>query len=192
MRVRDVICTAVDFETTGSVRGYRDEPWQIGLVDVRGGAFAADTQFTSLLNVGDRPFNPHAPGRHGQRREEIAAAPPLASLWPVLRERLVGRALVAHNAATERKMLRGCFPMHRFGPWIDTLALSRYAFPHLASHALADVVDHLGLADRANSACPGLTWHDALYDAVASALVLETILDLPTWQNVSTESLSSV
>ena len=70
---KDARLVAVDFETTGSVRGHPDQPWQIGLVEVRAGTVAPETAHDALLNVGDRPFNPHAPGRHGLLREELAA-----------------------------------------------------------------------------------------------------------------------
>lgn len=191
MRARQASYTVVDFETTGSVRGFRDEPWQIGLVDVRSGVVCPKTAYGSLLNVGRRPFNPHVPGRHGQVREALRAAPALASLWCDLQSRLLGRPLVAHNAATERKMLADTFPLHRFGPWIDTLALARHAYPSLASHRLEEVIHQLGLVAAVDALCPNRTWHDALYDAVAAARLLQHLLNLPGWRSVSVEALQA-
>lgn len=81
-------------------------------------------------------------------------------------------------------------PMHRLGPWIDTLALTRYAYPSLKSKALDDVLAALGLTARAQSLCPGLAPHDALYDAVACALLLEHFLNLPGWQDVTLQALA--
>lgn len=192
MQARTAICTALDFETTGSVPGYRNEPWQLGLIEIHAGELAADSAFDSLLRVGKRPFNPHAPGRHGERRMEIAAAPTLTCLWPRLQPVLTGRPLVAHNASTERRMLGDTFPMHRFGPWIDTLALARYTFPGLASYSLEQVVGHLGLTANVDALCPGRTWHDAFYDAVAGACLLQHVLHLPGWESVTVETLASI
>lgn len=187
---KDARLVAVDFETTGYVRGYPDQPWQIGLIEMRAGEVAPATAHDTLLNVGARPFNPHAPGRHGLLREELAAAPELASLWPELAPRLVGVPLVAHNAATEKRMLAHAFPMHTFGPWIDTLAIARAAYPTLKSHRLEEVLNALGLTPTVQALCPERTWHDALYDACASAVLLAHLVTLPGWATRTIHALA--
>lgn len=189
MRVTDLNLVALDFETTGLVAGYPDEPWQIGLVLVRGGRMDADCQYSSLLRVGPRPFNRFAPGRHAELRDQLAVAPPLAQLWPLLRQWLVDRPLVAHNAATERRITRTAFPLHTFGPWIDTLKLARVAYPQHPTHKLEDLVNDLDLAGRVASACPDRESHDALYDAIACGVLLEHLLGLPGWQHVTLHNL---
>ena len=189
---RQACLTVVDFETTGSVAGYPVEPWQIGLVRMRDGRICADGGYESLLHVGDRPFNPRAPGRHAQLRGELAAAPSLAERWPEVSVWMAGVPLVAHNVGTERSVLTRAFPLHRLGPWIDTLALVRQAFPALASKALEDVVPALGLEARVRALCPGRAAHDALYDAFACAAVLEQLLALPGWERVTVEALAGL
>ena len=37
MKAREAILTVLDFESTGAVRGWPDEPWQAGLVELSGG-----------------------------------------------------------------------------------------------------------------------------------------------------------
>ena len=64
MRASQATFTVIDFEGTGSVKGYPDEPWQIGLVQIRNGKLCPETNLESLLQVGERPFNRYAPGRH--------------------------------------------------------------------------------------------------------------------------------
>ena len=169
--------TAIDFETTGSVPGWPNEPWQIGLYRFTlppvGVCGVAPRTFSSLLRVSpDRPFNRFAPGRHSQLRSELAAAPTLAELWEEVAPLLKGRPLVAHNIGTERTILRAFAPLDRLGPWIDTLALSRSLIPGRASYALEDIVPDLGLADRVAALAPGLAPHDALYDAIACGELL--------------------
>jgi DNA polymerase III epsilon subunit-like protein len=181
----------LDFESTGSVESFANEPWQIGMVLFAEGRVEESHSFESLLRVGQRPFNPYAPGRHALVREELAVAPLLTDLWPVVSSWLLGRALVAHHAATERKFLGEAFPLHRFGPWVDTLELARIAYPRLPSHRLEDVIDATGLGPRVGSRCPHLAPHDALYDAVACATLLEHLLELPHWQGVSLEDLAA-
>lgn len=190
MKAREAILTVLDFESTGAVRGHADEPWQVGLVEMRHGRVTGRC-FESWLRVdADRPFNPYAPGRHAEIRHVLAAAPPLAELWPAWRPCLEHRPLAAHNVGTEKKFLRRAAPLHEFGPWIDTLKLARHVRPDLAGHALAEVCAALGLTARAREFCPGRGWHDALFDAFASALILERCLAQPGWENVSVEALS--
>jgi DNA polymerase-3 subunit epsilon len=91
----------------------------------------------------------------------------------------------------ERSLLGEAFPLHGFGPWIDTLELVRIAYPRCASHRLEVLVEDIGVGDRVRSLCPGLAPHDAAYDAAACAAVLEHLLDLPHWEGVSVEDLAA-
>ncbi len=179
---------AVDFETTGSVLGYRNEPWQIGLASICEGEIG-DGLFDSLINVGDRPFNKYAPGRHAQLRSKIAIAPTMQELWCVITPKLAGTVLVAHNIGTERSVLGTASPLHVLGPWVDTLVLSRAAWPGLPSYALEDLIAIFKLDVAVLSRCPGRAAHDALYDAVACAMLLLHLLKQPGWERVDMADL---
>ncbi len=186
----DVEITVLDYESTGALAGYANEPWQIGLVSLKGGKIDADSMFESLLRVdAHRPFNPHAPGRHGLLRDKIATAPSPQKLWPEIKHRLTDQPLCAHNIATEKKFTRAAAPMHRFGPWLDTLKIARKAWPGCPSYALGDLVTQLGLTQEIDALCLGRGVHDALYDAVASAKVLEHLLEQPGWGTVTLADL---
>lgn len=187
---REATITALDFETTGAVRGWPIEPWQVGLARLRGGRVAAAETYETLLRVApERPFNPYAPGRHARLRAQLARAPEWSTLWPELAPWLLSAPLAAHNIGTEKAILTRAAPLHRRGPWIDTLRLTRRAFPRLASAALEEVVPALGLQARLAALCPGRAPHDALYDAVACAVLLEYLLALPGWENVTIRAL---
>ncbi len=192
MLASEAIITAIDFEGTGVVKGFPDEPWQIGMVSLVNGTLQPSTIFESLLKVGERPFNKYAPGRHAELRHEMMKAPTLQQLWTKLRPRLEGHLLLAHNSATENRYLSQAFPLHRPHHWIDTLKLSRIAFPKLKSYKLDDLLKKLDLTNRVLEVVPGRMPHDALYDAIASALLLEYILSLPGWQKTSVSALLSV
>jgi len=189
--ILEATVTVLDYESTGSVNGFPDEPWQVGMVSLRGGKIDPDSLYESLLRVdAGRPFNPHAPGRHAVLRDGIAAAPSPREAWPLIRHRL-GHPLCAHNVATERKFVRAMAPMHRFGPWIDTLKIARKAWPGRPSYALGDLVAMLGLAPRVDALCPGRCAHDALYDALAAAALLEHLLGRPGWRALTVGELAS-
>ena len=184
--------SVIDFETTGAVAGYRIEPWQVGVVRVEQGIVRGETQYESLFRVGDRPFNVRAPGRHARIRDQLALAPTPGEVLPELVVRLSHVPVVAHNIGTERNQLRAMAPLHTFGPWIDTLKVTRNAYPALESKSLEDVIDVLGLRLRVEALCPGRDAHDALYDAVACAVLLEHFLALPGWEQVTVEALAEV
>ena len=185
----ECVFSVIDFETTGSVSGWPVEPWQVGIVPLQKGQVLAESAFESLMRVEDRPFNPQAPGRHAQLREELRVAPVPGELWPQLTELLCGRLLVAHNIGTERSVLSRIAPLHRFGPWVDTLSLTRKYYPGLESKALDVVACELFLTERIEMLCPGRAAHDALYDAFACAVLLEHFLALPGWEHVTLGSL---
>ena len=184
---------AIDFETTGSVPGFPNEPWQLGLVAADGrGSVAGGERMESLLRVSsDRPFNKWAPGRHAALRSEISRAPLLSDLMPGL-ARFLALPVVAHNAGTERAMIAAALPLHVPALWIDTLALSRRAWPSAPSHALEDLVPALGLLPEVRQLCPGRTFHDALFDAFACALLLERMLSAPGWASMQPQDLARI
>ena len=189
----DVEVTVLDYESTGSLAGHANEPWQIGMVSLKAGKVDSATMFESFLRVdATRPFNPHAPGRHGVLRDAIAAAPTLQDIWPRIKPRLFDCPLCAHNIATEKKFTRAAAPMHRFGPWIDTLKIARKVWPGCPSYALDDLIGMLGLKPKVDELCPGRAAHDALYDAVASAMLLEHLLEQPGWGGTTIGELASI
>ena len=167
---------ALDFETTGVVAGFPNEPWQLGLVVIEDGHILPETKWETYFCVdAARPFSPRAPGRWAELRVELAAAPAFMEIWPELSERLVGQPLVAHNAATERTILERRAPLTHFGPWIDTLKLTRTYWPILKSYALGDLIRTFGLEGQMRALCPGRTWHDALFDACAGAILFSHV-----------------
>ena len=190
MLLKDCTITAIDFESTGVCEGYPNEPWQIGMVELQNGKVRISSCYDKLLGVdADRPFNPYAPGEYHKIREEIEASPQLASLWPELQAWWLGRPMLAHNASVARGFVNQGALIHQVGPWIDTLTIYRYAYPTLPSHKLEDLVPQFGLLERLQSFCPGKEAHDALYDAVASALLLEILLEKENWAKVTLDQI---
>jgi DNA polymerase-3 subunit epsilon len=190
MLAREADIVILDFESTGSSPGKTNLPWQLGAVCFSGGKVQADHAFSIYLRVpADYPFNPYAPGRWACLRDELAAAPTLPELWPQLQAWLLDRPLGAHHAPTERSLLQQAFPFHNFGPWIDTLTLARIAYPGLSSFHLEDLLSEFAVDRQVAQLCPGRQAHDALYDAVACAYLLQFLLSRPSWRDISLESL---
>ena len=174
MTIRDTIFAAIDFESAGDAPGLTDAPVQAGMACMKGSELLPDSFFRSYLNP-RREVTWAAQRVHGISSAQLLDAPELAALWPEFRARLGGRVVVAHSAGTEKRFLRA-FPMHGFGPWIDTLTLARRVWPGMADYSLTALAAALGFQEELDALCPGLAFHDALYDAVASLLVLRAFI----------------
>ncbi|MEN8737413.1 MAG: exonuclease domain-containing protein [Akkermansiaceae bacterium] len=162
----------MDFESAGTAKGRTDAPVQVG---TSAWSLSEDyhNPFVSFLNC-DQDITWSAQKVHGITRDDLADAPTLLSLWPLLKKQLTRGPVVAHGHGTEKRFLRA-FPGHRFGPWIDTLQLSRAAWPDHPSHSLGDLCESLGLDDFTSIAL-NHRWHDALYDALASLALLKHLV----------------
>lgn len=173
--------TAIDFESAGATKGHSDQPVQVGLA-----TWTLDTgisePFVSYLQT-NQPVLWSAQKIHGIGPEQLKDAPALLALWPDLRSRLQGAIVVAHGKGTEKRFLRA-FPGHGFGPWLDTLLLSRAIWPHFPDHSLRTLGETLELTGKIESIVPDRSWHDALFDAVASLLVLEAAIRYLQLQDV--------
>ena len=164
---------AIDFESAGAAPGETDSPVQVGIVRVAS-LFAPEECFTSYIAC-DRPVRWSAAKVHGITTDMLGDAPHFHELWGELHRLLSGCLILGHNPATEKRFL-GAFPGHGFAPWLDTLALARRALPTLPDHALGTVCEALGLTPEISRLVPGKSWHDALYDAAGSLVLLRALV----------------
>lgn len=174
MNVAATAFAAIDFEGAGSTPGRSEQPVQIAVAHLQ------DGEIRKALNSYVKPGAPvtwAAKKVHGISDEMVAGAPALTDLWPDIRRAMQGRWIVAHGAATEKRFLRA-FPFHAFGPWVDTLQLTRAAYPAMDSHALGDAIRALHLEADPAIAAPEFRWHDAESDAIASLVLLRHLISV--------------
>jgi len=164
---------AIDFESAGASRGQTDVPVQIA-ISLWTPADGLGETFCSFLST-DQEITWSAQKVHGITTADLAGAPSLLSLWPEVHRLLSDRVIVAHGHGTEKRFLRA-FPGHSFGPWVDTLHLYRAAWPALDSFTLGALCDRFELTSAVDAAHSDRQWHDALYDACASAVLLQHLL----------------
>lgn len=123
-------------------------------------------------------------------------------LFAALRE---SGAFCAHNAVVEEDFLRGVWPAPRtspdfsdperqaasWGPWLDTLHIYRQVYPQIESHKLQFLIETFDmqkmLDQQASVICPPerSRYHCALYDALASALLLQRLSEEPELKDAS-------
>lgn len=178
-KISDSTFAAIDFESAGTATGQTDVPIQIGIALWSPAGGYGET-FRSFLHT-DRPVTWAAQKVHGISTDDLQDAPTLLSLWPEIRRLLGGHVVVAHGQGTEKRFLR-TFPGHPFAPWVDTLLLSRAAWPDTRGHSLGDLCRGLGLEDTVRAHAPDGQWHDALYDALGSLALLEQVIGEQGWE----------
>ncbi len=185
--IRDLPFAAIDFESAGERPKEAGVPIQIGIAWMQGFTLEPASFFRSYLRA-ERPVTWAAQQIHGITSSDLKDAPELRSLWPEVKRLLGNRWIVAHGSGTEKRYLRA-FPLHGFGPWVDTLTLSRKILPGRSSYALSDLVTELQLLGEAKSLLPDFRWHEALSDSLATLLLLRKLLDLAEMNDLPTEVL---
>lgn len=188
--IREISFAALDFESAGERANEAGVPVQIGIAVMEGLLPDPGFFYRSYLKA-ERPVTWSAQQIHGITSNDLRDAPEFRSLWPELKQRLGGRWIVAHGSGTEKRFLR-TFPLHGFGPWVDTLTLSRRILPGRSSYALSDLVRELSLEGEAAELLPGFRSHEALSDALASLLLLRKLIELTVIQDHPAEVLLQV
>ncbi|MGF1451615.1 MAG: exonuclease domain-containing protein [Opitutales bacterium] len=182
----DLPLTVMDFEgcaRTGVV--------EFGVVKLYGGRIV-DTH-TRLCRP-RAPIDPAEARLHGIRQGEAADFAPFEAEWERFAQARREGLFVAHHACVESGLLRKNWPYPPlspgfgivpdaadWGPWLDTRRICEAAWPGLESYGLGALLAALQLEDPlqslAETFCPETRRkaHCALYDALASALLLLTL-----------------
>jgi DNA polymerase III epsilon subunit-like protein len=188
-------------EIPGVLRGRR-----LVVVDLEGnGQHPPDIVEIAVLPVGDtsadtvsredvrswlvRPPRPIAPivtrSLHGISDTDVANCPAWPEVAGEIGEVLAGRVLVAHHAATERRVLAAHLPDWAPPVVLDTLRLARRRWPgrtHCGGYSLNTLVAHAGVGTSDLPDGGGWRPHRAAYDTwctwrLLCALTAEAGLD---------------
>ena len=169
---------SIDFESTGHREGIGVEPIQVGIAVMEGVSIDTKSFFRSFIKPNqENEITARSQSVHRIREEDLTNAPLMYELWPKINGLLKKRVVVAHGAGTEKRFLRA-FPMHGFGPWIDTLQLAKKIIPNSNDYSLGALITEYCSQEDLKKLCPNLTWHDALFDAVANLILLQELLKI--------------
>lgn len=134
--------------------------------------------------------------QHGISEEMAREEAPFEAEWDLLVGLREAGPFCAHNVMVEAGLIQAVWPCPKrvpnfaetglleadWGPWLDTLQLYRRVYEGLESYKLQDLIKLFGLQDsldeQAELLCPPRRqrYHCALYDALASALLLIRLL----------------
>lgn len=169
--LRDAEFAVVDVETTGTSASAGDRITEIAVVHVQGGEVGA--VYSRLVNP-ERPIPPYITALTQISWEMVRDQPPFREVVHEIRERLVGRVFVAHNATFDWRFVseevRRSTGDTLQGPRLCTVRMARRFLPALSRRSLDEVTRHLGLTIEAR--------HRAAGDAVATAQALCRMLTL--------------
>ncbi|HVP38130.1 MAG TPA: 3'-5' exonuclease [Candidatus Saccharimonadales bacterium] len=169
MPIKDWRFAALDVETTGLEVSEGHQIVEVAVV--RFSPQGLEERWSTLVKP-SRPIPPDAARVHGIREADVAGAPPIEQVLPLVDEKTRGRVVVVHNAPFDLEFLTaacarlGREPIDR--PLVDTLIVSRRSFPEAQTHSLTELAARLGVVPEGA--------HRALPDAVTTANVMLALL----------------
>jgi len=122
------------------------------------------------------PIDPYATRVHGIRDEDVAHRQALAFHVPEIMSHLQGAGVGGHAVHGDLDIMTRGLPGWRASSAIDSLNLVTNLVEKEGGHRLSAMVEHFGLDERIRSMVGGRA-HSAVYDAMASALVVKTLRD---------------
>src|SRR3984957_1117102 len=165
---------ALDLEGSGAQDHDDEVILEIAVVPITDGQPDISAGYSTLINPGR-----NIPRRHwispGLTTAVLAAAPNPAEVEPELARRVNGHAVVGHNVAVDWRLLHRRYPAIAPAALIDTLRLARRL--NLDSkNSLSALTAHLCLTAQVESRAAGSQPHRALWDTVATALLLPALI----------------
>jgi DNA polymerase-3 subunit epsilon len=191
----------IDFEgsrTTGIL--------EYGVVTLHNGTIQS-THTRLCASKGDIPAREMR--QHGIAETALKGLQPFDIEWVLFNNLRQSGILCAHAARVEHQFLKNTWPhpcsaphwleahesVNDWGPWVDTLQLYRLVYPNLKSHKLMDLIHAFSLASElkklTKTYCPQTRQHPhcALFDALASALLLIALSKAPGFDALTADWL---
>ncbi|WP_309397832.1 3'-5' exonuclease [Cerasicoccus maritimus] len=141
---------------------------------------------------------------HGIAQKDVSDCAPFADEWEEFRDWRGQGVFAAHHASVEQRLLKQqwSYPpasvdylqggkVADWGPWIDTRRLYEVIYPDLESYKLGALIESFALESKlvelGEELCPDKRRraHCALYDAIASALLLLRMAKEPGFDAMS-------
>lgn len=165
---------ALDLEGSGAQDRDQEAILEIAAVPITNGQPDMDNAYCTLVNPG-RPIPKRPWISPGLTNHTLRDAPTLDAVEPALAARLNGRYLVGHNLAVDWRLLHRRCPTIQPVGWIDTFRLARH-LGTATSNGLAQLATAHDLTAKIDTLAAGSQPHRALWDTVAAAVLLLTLI----------------
>jgi DNA polymerase III subunit epsilon len=165
---------ALDLEGSGAQDHDDEAILEIAIVPIAGGQPDTAAAYTTLINPGRSiPRRPWI--SPGLTTSVLSRAPAPAEVEPELAHRINGRYIVGHNVGVDWRLLHRRYPDIAPAGLIDTLRLAR----HLklgTKNSLTALATQLDLTAQIQNLAAGSQPHRALWDTIATALLLPALV----------------
>lgn len=179
-RLRELIFTAFDTETTGLDPAGGDEIIAIGGIRVVNGRILSQEIFESFVAT-RRPIASSAQQVHGITAAMLEQAPSPGQILPRFADFCEDTVLLAHNGAFDMSFLSrqgGALGLDFSQPVLDTLLLSAVLYPERDGHQLEAIAERLGVSVIGR--------HTALGDAIVTAEIFVRLIPLLEARGIET------
>lgn len=157
--VRPLKAIAVDFETANETRG---SACSVGLAWIEDGVVTRVEE--RMIRPKVMRFSSFNIAIHGIRPEHVEEAPEFPEVMDEFADDFAGATMIAHNAAFDFSVWRSALDLYRQPypefQYLCSVKLAQKVWPHLPSHKLNILAQHLGLR---------FVHHNAAEDAVVCA-----------------------
>jgi DNA polymerase III subunit epsilon len=169
---------AIDFETANEQRG---SACSVGLAWVEHGKVVRVEE--RLIRPKDMRFSSFNISIHGIRPEHVEDAGEFPEVMDEFADDFAGATMVAHNAAFDFSVWRACLDQYRQSypelSYICSVKMAQKVWPHLISHKLNILAQHLGLSFLHHNAAEDAAICAEASIAIAAQLKLSEIRDVP-------------
>jgi DNA polymerase-3 subunit epsilon len=165
---------ALDLEGSGAQDHDNEAILEIAVVPLTAGQPDVAAAYTTLINPG-RTISRRPWISPGLTNAVLSAAPAPADVEPDLASRINGHVIVGHNVGVDWRLLHRRHPALTPAGLIDTLRLAR----HLklgAKNSLSALTTQLELTPQIERLAPGSQPHRALWDTIATTLLLPALI----------------
>lgn len=181
---------ALDLEGSGAQDHDSEAILEIAVVPFTAGHPDTANAYTTLINPGRTiPRRPWI--SPGLTTAVLATAPAPADVEPDLARRINGHAIVGHNIGVDWRLLHRRFSAITPTALIDTLRLARH-LKLSTKNSLTALTCQLELTPQIERLAPGSQPHRALWDTIATALLLPALIDRAWPSGISLASLLDI
>ncbi|MGI2031764.1 3'-5' exonuclease [Rhizobium panacihumi] len=168
---------AIDFETANEQRG---SACSVGLAWIEGGKVVRVEE--RLIRPKDMRFSSFNIAIHGIRPEQVEDAGEFPEVMDEFADDFAGATMIAHNASFDFSVWRACLDQYRQAypqlSYLCSVKMAQKVWPHLGSHKLNILAQHLGLSFLHHNAAEDAAICAQASLAIAKALRVTDVRDV--------------